>query len=64
MNWRPIETAPKDGTVVVVGAAVEGESQPSWPVQAYFEGESWKLCCEPWYAEHAFPATHWLPQQR
>lgn len=57
MDWQPIETAPKDGTsVIMAGFDVWGLD---WLNVAFFEdgqwqhetGSEWGIC----------PATHWMP---
>lgn len=58
MNWQPIDTAPKDGTPVLLWTA-EGITEASYyygrwsyfPVEAAYEGGT-LLMCKP---------THWCP---
>lgn len=52
-EWQPIETAPRDGTIIRV-------RQGSWtPVHGYFAGGEWR------FVEYAHPnpahLTHWMP---
>ncbi|MGA9651909.1 hypothetical protein [Pedobacter sp.] len=60
MEWQSIETAPKDGTIIVV--VVEGKRMnqdiPYCPSLAYWEGEGW---VDPDDDEPGswFP-THWI----
>lgn len=51
MEWQPIETAPKDGTPVLVATAF-------WVRDAY-----WSHAFEGWYSNHSAvpPPTHWMP---
>lgn len=56
--WQPIETAPKDGTHVLVWSK-------SWgPTQAFFISEDDEDYYEGWVAYHAdqeIAPTHWMP---
>ena len=57
-GWRPIETAPKDGTeILVCGPACSG---------FYFSVACWKdRWQESWWSdyedEELFPPSHWMP---
>ena len=70
MTWQPIETAPKDGTHVILwieGSAIEGQ----WDSQTRNDGTSygpgtWEVlilpshgcgCC----SNENDPPTHWMP---
>lgn len=62
MVWQPIETAPKDGTVVL---AVTVEAQNPKARLAWFEGEGWVRI---WKSENfvidgplRWRPTHWMP---
>jgi hypothetical protein len=67
-EWQPIETAPKDGTLVVlVGKIVDGWAQPtracvgSWSFEQrppYFVA-GWAFVAPGYIAE--FNPTHWMP---
>ena len=53
MEWQPIETAPKDGSEIVVAAFDEGKML--WWHKAWRGGYYWNVrggACKP---------THWLP---
>lgn len=53
-EWQPIETAPKDGTYVLLWAAQESEC----PMVGYFGVRRWELAhndTEP------FTPSHWMP---
>ena len=55
MKWQPIETAPKDGTVVLAFTASEGR-RAMWP--AYYKEDSgdWTQVSGPF-----IQPTHWMP---
>jgi hypothetical protein len=61
MEWQPIETAPKDGTDIVVTCGPEND--PMYGV-AYWDKNAWRL----WWSDtatgksrpHTWP-TLWLP---
>ena len=53
MNWQPIETAPKDGTMFLVWPGDEEHAT------AYWEDGVWRLCC--CCANTDAEATHWMP---
>ena len=70
-NWQPIETAPKDGTEILLCQATDADGDPmsdeSWgisvQVAAWWEGErNWIVYCsmvrDP--SLH-FTPTHWMP---
>jgi len=54
MKWQPIETAPKDGTVILVYDETIGVFSANW----------WEIK-NAWFAESATvmskKATHWMP---
>jgi hypothetical protein len=73
MSWQPIDTAPKDGTAVLLCRAIDADGNPiDWrenslgvfvQVAAWWEGDDdWIVYCsqarEP--ALH-FEPTHWMP---
>ena len=59
-EWHPIETAPKDGTEILVYAYVSHwcKQDRQIAVIARFDGYVWNsnLCCEP-----TIKPTHWMP---
>lgn len=72
-EWQPIETAPKDGTEVLVGRYVNGEwrlCQAGWhhfpgcdnPIQGYEPDVWWWNCDADWggITDDEGP-THWMP---
>ncbi len=59
-NWQPIETAPKDGSNIILGC-------PTYVDAGYWEAEGWTLypddtAPESDYCQRFTPApTHWQP---
>lgn len=62
-TWQPIETAPKDGTWVIIGGR-------GWRNRGFYVDDPEKHCCEEtgWYTLHdevlyryALEPTHWMP---
>ena len=61
-EWLPIESAPKDGTHILLGYFLEaGGGGP--PVVAFWHGTKQKWCTlrELLNAEGYFSPTHWMP---
>ncbi len=69
-NWQPIETAPKDGTRILLYFPVFGEAPHQefgrWEVQAfnnkpnpYWSGDGEAVYGVKWY--RSFPPSHWMP---
>ena len=57
--WQPIETAPKDGTLVLLGVAGEG-----FVATGHYVTDARALFPSSVYGPHFFPlhnATHWQP---
>jgi hypothetical protein len=60
MSWQPIETAPMDGTLVLIAAHDNGmPSQPRHVLIAKYDGEDWRQD-DSEYSE-TWPPTHWMP---
>jgi hypothetical protein len=55
--WRPIETAPKDGTDILVYCGPA--SDPIWGIACWDEG-AWRLWNDAEWRRHDWP-THWMP---
>lgn len=56
--WQPIETAPKDGTAVIVSAYIrDNPSEGRFVCQAHFHGGHWWGNPD----ESIYPPTHWMP---
>ncbi len=58
-GWRPIETAPKDGTIVLLGWN-DPDIEEIGAVAGWYEGGPSDKC---WYDQYHEPvtATHWMP---
>lgn len=68
MDWRPINTAPKDGTPVLVYSPYEVQSEPTNIIVARYERHGpheWWGYCESLIADaHGQiepEPTHWMP---
>jgi hypothetical protein len=59
-QWQPIETAPKDGTEILLGHSEAVFS--GWWSKNTDEGEGWTSGQTNIYEDYvAYPATHWMP---
>lgn len=63
-EWKPIDTAPKDGAPVIVGRK-NASSQAYWEQSTILpEGGWWEICgCGPGVNEFKDP-THWMPLRK
>ena len=68
MDWRTIDTAPKDGTVVLIFAAGETGSNNQTVKMAYWDDtDGWTEALGDGYAESwsgtigNWGVTHWMP---
>jgi hypothetical protein len=65
MKWQSIETAPKDGTSVLVYGFWEGElhgqddERDVW--KAHFVLDEWFVDGGEFYSQHVIDPTHWMP---
>jgi len=57
LEWQPIETAPKDGTDVLVCA------DTGWMFVAYWDKKQWtsNACCDNWTALDDDEIVGWMP---
>ena len=64
MSWQPIETAPKETSVLIYGFW-EGElhakedQREIW--KAHFAYDKWWIEGGEFYAQHVISPTHWMP---
>lgn len=66
MEWQPIETAPKDGTSVLLGCDYDrlGKARVTlaWWDGKWLESQYWNECEEEWEdCTVQFRPTHWMP---
>ena len=55
VRWQPIETAPKDGTAILVNT---GYAHDAWQyVTAHYRNDLWVACC----SSSIVRPTHWMP---
>ena len=61
MSWQPIETAPRDGTRVLISCV--GECGTEWMYVAWCKGIRWRLIerKDRSYIEVNDQPTHWMP---
>lgn len=66
-EWQPIETAPKDGTHILIATPGRSVLIAYWREEALFErfekGAAWQVfdCEDGWYSWAEKEATHWMP---
>lgn len=63
MEWKPIESAPRDGTHVIVRGKLWPEVGPELPVaavEANWDGREWKPVAQTYYSL-GVDAAHWVP---
>jgi hypothetical protein len=64
MSWRTIESAPKDGTEIILGAVGETWGAGYWEKEPNYWGETgWHFEADrgDTYAQHPCHPTHWHP---
>ena len=62
MEWQPIETAPKDGSVIIIYEPNSWPSCAKWLVinQDDYYWEGWAYCDDA-LADYTPEPTHWVP---
>lgn len=64
-GWQPIETAPKDGTLVNIRSEKTTGMQPFWWDAKRKQWATWVFAVtrrvEAWWDETEQPVTHWMP---
>jgi hypothetical protein len=63
-EWQPIETAPKDGTAILVCSAwtmPDGLYRVGWIADGFFDGGHWLFGWLDLDPEEYSPPTHWMP---
>ncbi len=70
MEWKPIDSAPKDGTVILLGfASIRGGAEGSvdvgyWmnsPETNYWREVGWFATDDDVLTQHPQHPTHWMP---
>lgn len=56
MSWKPIETAPKDGTEILLY-----EPGPAYVQMGYWVRDGWLMVDAQCGGESSATPTHWLP---
>lgn len=68
-GWQPIETAPKDGTAILIACDYHRPNRSQvtlawWEprVRKWVESQHWDDCEDDWnFNTCAFRVTHWMP---
>ena len=60
-EWRPITTAPRDGTFILVAGPSGYTSTPLRAEVCRWEGNGWRNHSHDWFMEGGADATHWMP---
>ena len=60
MNWKPIDTAPKDGTPILVIAVEDHLKTSNIPAVARFVRDKWRTIDEGGDHYSYWPLTHWM----
>lgn len=63
MDWLPIESAPKDGSFILLFSSGDGVNMARWGVPEPFGDEkAWTTPSEgPGYSSEIENPTHWMP---
>lgn len=66
-SWQPIETAPKDGTVILLMGPSGYANIPYRAHVGYWQnyvmrpGGDWRNHSDDWFMDDGADATHWMP---
>ena len=68
-EWQPIETAPRDGTAVLLyGGLWDGDASGIYddgndrvPLVCGYRGDVWAMCDTDFYQVRILEPTHWMP---
>lgn len=60
-GWRPIATAPKDGTFVLLAGPSGYTSTPLRVSVCQYDGNCWRNHAHDWFTEGGDEPTHWMP---
>lgn len=64
MDWQPIETAPKDQSILVYGvwqSELGGSTDEPCIWMAWFSYDMWHVEGTDYYACYVINPTHWMP---
>jgi hypothetical protein len=62
-NWQPIETAPKDGTPILITRPTKFKVEEGWHVVRWEDDEDWWVCHDGKFDTmlRGNEPTHWQP---
>lgn len=63
MNWQPIDTAPRDGTIVLGCEWVNKHNREHIVAEVMYEAGAWYLASTCWPDESLWcEPSHWMPR--